>query len=192
MKTFKEFYYELLSETPHNISDDDEYFSELLKGSDMYDEIISSDEYIHVFTLNGYPPIQLLENIDGSDVMCYFMPTNGNDYIYGYVYYTKLDNGGVITTSVYNDKKHLGLAFKVYVDYLIPKYKFVMSDGNHTDKGKSFWKKLVIFALKKYNITIFDMKTGNNVKNITHHNELQEFYGDDIDFERYRIKIENI
>lgn len=190
--SFREFYYKLLKETPHNISNSDEYYSELASASNIYDEIVNSGEYVKVFTINGEYPIDLYSKKDDNDIMCYFLPTNGNNYIYGYVYYTLLNDGGVITTSVYNDKKYVGLAFKVHIKYLLTTYKYVMSDGNHTPRGRNFWRNLIIFNIKKHPIHIWDMVNNVSVLTVNHPNDVDNFYGDEIDYERYRIRIENI
>lgn len=191
MKKFSEFYYELLKESPHNISDDDEYFSEILKGNDLYKEIKNSpDSYKKVFVMNTTPPIELWEQQDGDDRMCYFLPTNGNDFIYGYVYYEVTADGGCITTSVYNDKKYLGLAFKVYNEYLLTKFNYVMSDGNHTPKGKNFWRNLLTFNKDKHRM-IWDMSNNSKAIDIEEPKDMDEFYNDSMEYEKYRVRIQN-
>jgi hypothetical protein len=185
---FKEFYYKLLSESPTNISNDDEYFSENVRASEMYEEIISSPEqYKKVFSLKGQYPINLYENQEDNDVMCYFLPTNGNDFIYGYVFYELRNDGGIITTSVYNNKKFVGLAYRVYDEYLIPKFGYVMSDGSHTERGRNFWRKIVRNNLG--NACIWDYVKNEKVSDITSINDLEKYYGGGLDFGRFRVRI---
>lgn len=186
--SFQEFFFKLLQETPHNISNSDEYYSEIISASGIYDDVVNNGEYVHSFTISGNYPIDLLEKREENDVICYFVPTNGNNYIYGYVCYDVLADGGVVTTSVYNDKKYPGLALKVYNEYLLGKYKYVMSDGNHTPRGRNFWRQLVVVNLKKRTVTIWDKKT-NTERGVLNPNDLDEFYGDGLDYERYRIRI---
>ena len=63
-----------------------------------------------------------------------------------------------------------------------------MSDGNHSPDGKKFWKKIIASNLDK-NVSIWDVVNRKDVIKITNPNQVDEFYGDKTDYERYRIKI---
>ena len=193
MKNFKEFYYNLLRESPINISDwtDDDYYSNTREAMDIYSKVVNDTEYKKVFELTQL--IHLYESEIDDEVICYFVPTN-NNFIYGYVCYDKLPDGGIITTSVYNDKKMHGLAYRVYNEYLLKNFKYVMSDGRHTPKGKTFWSRMVSDNLHKNDTfcSVYDTLTNKTMVEIKNISDLNLYYGDAIDFERFRIKIENI
>lgn len=166
-------------------------FSDTAIAQDMYEQILKdSQKYKHVHTLESEYPIYLYEHRDGDDVMVYFVPKNDN-FIYGYVTYELKTDGGIEMYSVYNRPMYPGLAQQVYNNYLIPKYSYIMSHSQHSEKGKNFWRKIVSSNLKR-NVVIWDVETDSVVEKINNINELDNFYGDGIDYEKYRIKVSKI
>lgn len=102
-----------------------------------------------VFTFNTNPELYLYEERDGNDVVCWAVPPN-NKFVYAYVAHEIKPDGGVITTSVFNDRKFPTVAYRIYQDYLLGKYKYIMSDGQHTNRGESFWRKHVYTSVNDY------------------------------------------
>lgn len=192
MIKFKEFFIKsLLHESPKNTDDFESPYSDFPMAQDMYNQIIlNPNEYKKVFTLHDKHKVDLMLNQDGDDMMLYFVPREG-DHIHGYATYELRDDGGIEMVSVYNRPLYFGLAQSVYMNYLILNHKYVMSNGFHSKSGKSFWRKIVSFALfKNMNVYIWDDIKNIKITNIVNIQELDEFYGDDVDFERYRIRVE--
>ena len=188
MTTFKEYYIQTLLESPMNTGEFDSELSDTRIAQNIYSEILKTpSKYKKVFTLKGKYAIDLYEYVDGSDIILYFVPQHDN-FIYGYVTYEHKNDGGIEIYSVYNRPMYFGLAQSVYNQYLIPKYNYVMSHNQHSQKGKSFWEKIVSFNIDK-NITIYDVIDRTNVKNVSSSSDLSEFYGNTPNYERYRIKI---
>jgi hypothetical protein len=173
-----------------NTGEFDSEFSDTQIAQNIYNEILKNpSKYKKVFTLKGNHSIDLYEFADGSDIMLYFFPQHDN-FIYGYVTYECKNDGGIEIYSVYNRPMYFGLAQSVYNQYLIPKYDYVMSHNQHSQKGKNFWEKIVAFNIDK-NITIYDTIDQKTVKNVNDSSDLNEFYGNTPNYERYRIKISN-
>lgn len=197
MKRPNEFYHKLFTESPLYIGDgDEEYYNiETRAAIDKYSEILSKPEiFKKVHTIPSNPPVHLYEEQDGNDVICWFVPTN-NKFIYGYVAYEKRTDGGVVTTSVYNDRKFPGVASKVYQEYLLTKYKYIMSDMRHTRRGKDFWRKLVAVTLNNPRLEkyIWDLQNNKKVLDIVSTNIIDSFYSDeDQGMGNFRIRIENV
>ena len=176
-----------MNESPKNTGEFESEYSDTLVAQQKYSEIRNDENIKNVFTLyRDTNPVYLYEERDGNDITLYFVPEN-DDFIYGYATFEEND-GGAIMTSVYNRPMYFGLAQGVYNKYIIPKYKFIMSDGNHSPDGKKFWKKIIASNLDK-NVSIWDVVNRKDVIKITNPNQVDEFYGDKTDYERYRIKI---
>ena len=191
MKNFKEFYYNLLSETPMFVGDSREDYSlDIIMAKEKYKDIKSNPEkYTLVRSNDDKISVDLYEEYDKNEVICWFVSKN-NDFVLGYVAYDKLDDGGIETTSVYNDKQVKFLAFKVYMYYLVDEFKYIRSDKRHTNSGKVFWENIVSFSLGNgFSVFIIDASTGDILKNISNVGELSNYYGDEHS-EKYRIKIE--
>lgn len=195
MKAFKEFYYKLLSESPMNIGDADDFYNmETKEAMAKFSEILDDpSRYKKVFTFNTNPELFLYEEYDGGDVVCWALPSN-NNFVYAYVAYEQRLDGGIITTSVFNDPKFPQVAYKIYMDYLLKRYKYIMSDKRHTPRGRGFWVKIISNNImdNTKELSIYDLTDDRQILIITHFSDIDRFYGNNEDFERYRIKIENI
>jgi hypothetical protein len=69
-----------------------------------------------------------------------------------------------------------------------------MSDGRHTDRGESFWRKHIYSGVSDSSkrVCIWDKSTDTKVMDITIPNQVNQFYSTYKDYEKFRIKIENI
>lgn len=196
MKRPNEFYHHLFTESPLYIGDGDEkyYNIETRAAMDKYSEILSNPKiFKKVHTIPSNPPVHLYEETDGNDAICWFVPTN-NKFIYGYVTYEKRPDGGIITTSVYNDRKFPGVASKVYQEHLLKNYKYIMSDSRHTRRGKDFWRKLVVVTLDNPRLGkyIWDLGGDRKVVDIVSTDVIESFYSDENEgMENFRIRIKN-
>lgn len=195
MKQPNEFYHKLLSESPMQIGDGDDYYNKEMDELTMkYREIIDNPStFKKVFTFNTNPELYLYEEKDGNDVVCWAVPPN-NKFVYAYVAYEIKPDGGVITTSVFNDRKFPTVAYRIYQDYLLGKYKYIMSDGRHTNRGESFWRKHIYTSVNDYTkkVYIWDNSLNQKVIEVTNPKQVEEFYSIYDNFEKFRIRIENI
>jgi hypothetical protein len=192
MKPFKDFYYTLLRETPMFIGDNREDYSlDTIMAQEKYSEILEyPDKFEKVYTHDTKISVDLYEERDGNEIICWFVPTN-NKFVYGYVAYNIIADGGIETTSVFNDKSVQFLAYKVYLYYLLMRYKYLISDKRHSSSGKKFWENIVTYSLMRYKVSIINSETLEEVEVITSVGALEKYYGD-ISFEKYRIRIDNI
>lgn len=188
MKTFKEFYIKYIKESPENTGPlgienktDDEM---------GIINIVDSNHFKKVYAFKDLN-ISLFENRDGNDVMVHFVDDSSNKSI-GYVNYEELPNNGIKISSVLNRSEQRGLAYRVYTDFLLGGYDFIISDGKHSPDAKKFWEKLVssLLGIKKiYSCNIIDDKiiNLNPIKDIS---ELNNFYGGG-EYEKHLFLISN-
>ena len=190
MRDFKQFYYKMLLESPKRGGEFIPMESETENARIIYNNIIeNSTNYKLVYTTKDGTPIDIWEEVDGNDYTIYFVPKNGDDFIYGYVTYELFDDGGIETTSVYNRPIYHGLAQLVYNKYLIPTYRYVMSNSIHSNDGRKFWEKLVMWNIGSRKIEIWDNINQKPIQNVRKLSELVNYYGNSDDFENLRIKI---
>lgn len=190
-QTFKEFFLKrMIQESPTNTGVFDTPYSDIGEAQEIYTIIKNDPEnYEIVYSIFNEHKVDLVLNREGDDATLYFVPRN-DKFIYGYATYGYRQDGGIEMVSVYNRPLYFGLAQHVYLEYLIPHHKYVLSNGFHSKSGKSFWYKVVIFGLGKgMNVTIWDDKIGKDVHIVNSGKDLEKYYGDDMDYERYRIKI---
>ena len=168
----------------------EDYSLDTILAKEKYQDIKTNPEsYILVRPSDKEVSVDLYEEVDGNEIICWFVPKN-NTFVYGYVAYDILSDGGIITTSVFNDKQLKFLAFKVYLYYLIDKFKYVLSDKRHTQSGKKFWENLTSFSIaNNYTVSVIDHSTGDMLEHILNVRDLVKYYGDEYS-EKYRIKIE--
>lgn len=167
-------------------------YSDIRIAQSIYDEVVDDPDNKIVDTF--YPdshPVYLYEIRDGNDIVIYFVPKN-DKFIYGYASYEETPDGGAMMVGVYNMPMYHGLAQAVYNRFIIPKYRYIMSSGRHSPMGQSFWKKIVLSNLNTSKVEIWDVNTNSPIQKIKNIPELKLFYGDDVDYERYRIKISKI
>jgi hypothetical protein len=190
MKPFKEFFFrKLMMESPKNTGDFDPGYSDTSEAKKIYNDVINDPNSEKVFTM--FPdtyPVHLYLVREGHDRMLYFVPTN-DDFIYGYATYEMRSDGGIEMYSVYNRGMYHGLAKSVYQKYLIPNHPYIMSHSEHSNSGRNFWRSLVLSNLGERKVTIWDMKTNKDIKTINNISELDDYYSDNEDYERYRIRI---
>lgn len=189
--SFDKFYYKTLLETPINTGEFESEYSDTPIAKAMYSDIIGNPEYklVHTFYPDTHP-VYLYEKKDDNDVAIYFVPKN-DKFIYGYVSYEETNDNGAIMMGVYNMPEYHGLAQGVYNRYIIPKYSYIMSSGRHSPMGQSFWKKIINSNLDK-KIEIWDMEIQKPILTINNSSQVSDFYGDEEDYARYRIKISNV
>ncbi len=176
-------------ESPMDTGDFDSGYSDTSQAKMIYDEILNDPSYKKVYTM--FPdthPVHLYLLEDGIDRMLYFVPTNDN-FIYGYATYEMQPDGGAEMISVYNKGMYHGLAQGVYMKYILPNHPYIMSNGRHSNSGRKFWKSIAFQNLGK--ITIWDTVEERDIKTIMETSELDEYYNDNGDYERYRIRIYN-
>lgn len=169
----------------------EDYSLDTIMAHEKYADISENPEsYQKVRTHDSLISVDLYEEVDGGEIICWFVPTN-NVFVLGYVAYNILGDGGIETTTVYNDKHVPFLAFKVCKNYLLDKYKYLISDNRHTGSGKKFWENLVLYSLNNKKVSILDSEKSVEHGIITNVRDLEKYYGD-ISYEKFRIKIENI
>lgn len=190
MSNFDQFFYEFLRESPMFIGDNREDYSlDTIMAQEKYSEIFEySTNFKKVRSADDKISVDLYEEEDSNEIICWFVPTN-NRFVYGYVAYNKLNDGGIETTSVFNDKSVRFLAYKVYLYYLLETYNYIISDKRHSGSGKKFWQNIVTHTLNHYKVSVINAQTFQEMDEIITINDLEKYYGD-VSFEKFRIKIE--
>lgn len=191
MVPFKKFFITTLNESPYRTGDFENPYSDLRDAKKIYKDIQTNPyKYKLVYTLFDKYKVFLYElDEGGGDKVIFFYPDN-DDFIYGYVSFSELDDGGIETSGVYNQSMYRGLAQKVYNDYLLEKYRYILSSSRHSPDGERFWSGLISYSLVGgNNVYIYDAQTEKDIQQVNHLNDVKKFYGNEEDFERYRIKI---
>lgn len=129
--------------------------------------------------------------IDNTDLEIYAFHTKeislvflNNDDIVVEVNFKKLNNGGIEETFVIQHPNYKGFARKIYGEYLLKNYKFILSDSTMTQDGLNFWKKLFI----EYNTSVaFYIITPDNKLRIRNTEQMDDVFGKQKQFHRIRF-----
>lgn len=182
---------QFLKENPMRAGDFDSYDYEENNPSEIYDMVLhnnSNYELIHQQKHNNGVTISFYQSEDSGEYDLKLIPSNIKEIV-GHVTY-EIKDGGVLIGSVYNQPIFKGLIFKVFFDYFLEKFDFVMSGTVHSNKGERFWQRIVDKGLRLgYNVSVIDVVSKETVK-INNTSELMDYYGDDLKFEKYRFRIE--
>lgn len=167
---------------------------------DSFDYEDDNPEVIYKRVVNpdsGYKLIHTQKHSNGKNIYLYELHEGGDDYdiklltddlnvIIGHISYSRLSDGGVEVVSVYNQSLFKGAIFKVYFDYFLEKYNYILSGGVHSPKGEIFWEKIATVGKNNgYRIKVVDIDQKNEyiIDNIE---DIKKYYNK----EGYRIKIE--
>jgi hypothetical protein len=176
MRSFKQFFEDYIKESPDQ-GGNNELFDDKTDEELGIHSIINSDDYTNILNIPKYD-VSLWQLIDGDDIIIQFINNTSNESA-GSVTFEKFEDGGVKITSVTNKSNYKGLAYWVYINYLLKKYSYIMSDGKHSKMGELFWKKIVDLNLDMYCSVweYFDPNRKKYIKDIKNSSEMEEYYG---------------
>lgn len=181
---------DLIKESPMRTGEFDSYDYEGDTPKIVYNRVVASD--------SKYKLIDIQKHDNGSVVKLYELHEGDNDYhikllvdrleiIVGHISYSLLSDNGIEINSIYNQPLFKGIIFKIYFDYFLKKYDYILSGGVHSPKGEIFWEKIVAVGKKNgYNIKVVDIDKTIEYP-IDDIRDIKKYY----DGENYRIKIES-
>jgi hypothetical protein len=182
---------QLLKENPMRVGNFDSYDYAEDNPSDIYSRVThqnSGYKLIHQQEHNNGLTVYFYQSEDSGEYDLKLISSNLKEVV-GHVTY-EIIGDGIVIGSVYNQPLFKGLIFKVFFDYFLENFKFIMSGTVHSNKGERFWQKIVDKSLSlEYIVTVIDVNSNESIK-INNVNELLDYYGEDNKFERYRFKIE--
>lgn len=113
--------------------------------------------------------VDLYQKDDGGGDFDIKIVTDKLDEVIGHISYTKINDGGIEINSVYNQPLFKGLIFKIYFDYFLEEYPYIMSGSIHSKKGETFWERIIDTGLnngfKCYVLNVIN-KEKYDIKNI--------------------------
>lgn len=182
---------QLLKEISMRVGNFDSYDYVEDNPSDIYSRVIhknSGYKLIHQQKHNNGLTVYFYQTEDSGEYDLKLISDNLKEVV-GHVTY-EIVGDGVLIGSVYNQPLFKGLIFKVFFDYFLENFKFIMSGTVHSNKGERFWQKIVDKSLSLgYTVTVINAISNKSSK-INNVNELLDYYGEDNKFEQYRFKIE--
>jgi hypothetical protein len=172
-----------LYETPRTIADLDDP-SELdlmdkVKNKAYYNEY-SGPKYQHkkkLFDLTEYAAVFQYK----TEFFC--LDTNRKRVTY-YMHY-KVNNNKILgqyvwqslvwTLDIVHGEYLVGVASKIFFDYLLPKFEVIVTDSEQTWKGQRFWKISIGTAINKgLNVYFYDF-ANHNIQQLTDTDELDDY-----------------
>lgn len=110
----------------------DKFTSDMLK--------IDVEDIKSLTFLGNLDQFNIFQKIDNSFTELYFIK---NEEIVSYYRYSELDTGGIQTKMIWNNPKYKGSFLKIFIDYIIPRFKVVESDDMLSQSAYDMWKKLI-------------------------------------------------
>ena len=147
---------------------------------------------IYDLTINGSTSVSLYERQEFGNTYDIKVISEENKIVVGNIIYDKTNNG-IEIDSIYNQGMFRGVIYKVFFEYLLPKYNKITSSAFHSQKGEGFWRKVLEYGFLKhesFSTYVINLNTSEQF-NINNLNDIGSYYGDEgEDFEKYRFVIE--
>jgi hypothetical protein len=160
----------LLNEMPYNhdvstnntIDNNDKNLNEA-------DRIRNDEDHEHIGKFNGLD-IYMLDLNFGS----YYLYLIGRHYIELQYYFREVDNDFVQTRGAYQRKESRGLMQDFFINYILPKYKNVMSDDSLSELAMGFWLKVITKLSNRIEFGVVDWD--NEFNELTDVTDLRDFH----------------
>jgi len=98
------------------------------------------------------------------------------------------DSGFIQTDTIWQDKAYRGIFRFIFVTYLLPKYKTIISDHRLTQLGFNFWVKLFNDYNSKFQFGIFNMDSNETIK-IDSGEEFKKYYSELEEMKKWRFYV---
>lgn len=143
--------------------------------------ILKNGKSVGVFKISEMS-FRLYMEMDGN-AKAYYLIDLTHPFIHAeFSYYEiSIPINGIESVGVWNWKYNKGLVRYFIEDYILEKYKVMVSDKLQTDRGFKFWKNLFDDCVRTKNshkMYVINFKTGEVIKHITDENQMDEFFGD--------------
>lgn len=173
------FYYfgeKMLKESPERVANFEPYDYEEDNPRIKYKQIVENpDRFEKLYSIGD---ISIYEERDADDVMLYFIPNNYENVV-GHIFYEEIEifsKQGAFISSIYNNKLYSGLCEKVYFEYFLTKYDFIMSGESQSPRGENFWAKIAYKAIHRNNMFLY-VYDGKTLSRINDDKEMKNYYG---------------
>lgn len=122
------------------------------------------------------------DSYDGDKFMDYWITEQPLTVCY---FIFQKQSNGLQALGVWNEMRFQGSARKIFFDFYLEKYNFIISDNKHTTQGERYWKRIIQDGVER----------GNTVKVLTRSSEevdiddTESYWGRGPEFTNYKIKI---
>jgi hypothetical protein len=206
MKTFKQFieednikvnsykdyyknYLNLINESPVETGKDYDNLNNKFWNLEHTQQVLTHNniekiESLNIFNINLDVHLTVENNIH----YLYFISPEEN-MIKGLIFFKELLNNGIEELSIFNTMNFRGLIHYLYVNYILKRYNYIMSDALHSTQAKRFWEGLFFRLKNNKNFKFYSFDLINKNKTVlTDINQFDEQYGKNM--ENIRLIIE--
>ena len=148
------------------------------------EEVRSVAEHIDNVTLNNIP-FEVWE-VSSGDTDLYFLD---NDIVAAEVGFYKRKEG-IEENLIIQNPKYKGLIRLIYTDYLLTKFRYIISDTSMTNDGLEFWIKLFNQNKKRFTFSIYEISTKIN-RRVRNEQEMRRVFGQEKKFHNYRFMVQH-
>jgi hypothetical protein len=197
MDSYKEFYYkkypsekridDVIFEMSARIPDIPNILDDSVTNFQLTEEVLKDGLFIENFKFKDGGTYKVYNyNIDGdSGITLWFI--FGDKLIAAKINFSEY-KGGVIVDTAYGKKGHWsGMAGRIYDQYLLRQYKFILSDNSHTMAGFNLYRSLLnktFYSDIQVSVLNVDSDEETPIENVT---ELEKYFGDSASFLKYRF-----
>jgi len=189
--TFEKFleYEKILIESPQLIPTHQQYpFENWAENPNIGNSILNSEDVIfeQLFIFNNIKLNIMRHNLD--KMITYYLISPSTKNIMGYVRLKK-EKELYFTNGLWQYHPLTGFIRTFLTNYLLPKYKLLISDNLMTQKGADFWKKIIQYGFdKNYEVGIYYFDENKFEKILDFHNIESLWQGKDSQNKRIYIK----
>lgn len=166
MMNFKQYFHTLL-EMPQQITSIPKIVADI-------DQIYEWSDHLENIIINKIP-LEVWKQQDGSDINLFFIH---DDKILVELAFSLFGQGIKENLVIQNKEAPRGLARMIYVQYLLKKYRFILSDTTMTEQGITFWTKLWAENKDRFKFYLYDSSTKTK-KDIMDIRQMREVFGKD-------------
>lgn len=177
MTNFRTHFYQMLLEMPQRITSKikiDAKVEHIYEWAENIDQVRIKNTELSIWQLK-----------DGDDIKLYFI---NNDQILTELAFTFFGKGIQANLVIQGMSAGKGLARKIYVDYLLNKFSFILSDTTMTDQGFGFWKKLWKEYKSRFKFYIYDTKNKSKTP-IENGRQMDAVFGPEKDKHQFKFVI---
>lgn len=153
---------------------------------DKIDHIKQAWSRIDTITINNIPLEVYSYDPTSKDQDIIFLHNNTNAAESSF----SILGNGIEESFISQNPDFKGLARKIYTEYYMTKYEFILSDTTMTPNGLNFWIKLYHEYNNKFNFYLWDNKNKKKSR-IKNNKQISDVYGKTKDKHNWRFIIQN-
>ena len=183
MINYKKHIFEVygLSEMPNRVENLNWTLDDGILNKRDAERILKNGKNVGIFKISEMSYRLYLE-VDGN-AKCYYLIDINHPFINAEFSYYEISTPiqGIESVGIWNWKYNKGLVRYFVEEYILKKYKTMVSDKLQTDRGFKFWQNLfddLVESKKSHKMYAIEFKSGNVIKNIINKDEMTEFFGD--------------